>query len=105
MAKRRKTSKIISLSPGVAAFAQVTGKLEPRRVIKSDENWSDYTLDDETVIRIKPVMIDIQRSKGQFNVEDDPVYLIKSGMILNTVAAPHLKKGYKRKRKATRKRK
>lgn len=101
MAKKSKTH----LAPGAPlAFAQITGKLEQRLVTKTNENWSDYTLEDGTIIKIKPVMIDVQRSKGQFNLEGDPVYLIKSGMIINTLAAPQLKKGFKTKRKAARKR-
>jgi hypothetical protein len=44
----------------------------------STERWSDYTLSDGAVIRIKTVVSSIVRLDGQYDGEGNPIYVIKS---------------------------
>jgi hypothetical protein len=42
------------------------------------EEWSEYLLDDQTVIKLKPVVGEILKVDGQFDDEGNPVYVVKS---------------------------
>lgn len=63
-------------------------------VLESTERWTDITLEDKTVIRIKPVVIGAARIEGQYDQEGNPLYTIKVNQIMTIVSAPdHLRKG------------
>lgn len=63
-------------------------------VSESTERWTDITLEDKTVIRIKPVVIGAARIEGQYDQEGNPLYTIKVNQIMTIVSAPdHLRKG------------
>lgn len=55
------------------------------------EDWNVYKLSDGTILRFKTVVSDIVRLDGIFNNENDPVYLVKSGNIINTNVPMELK--------------
>ena len=44
----------------------------------SSERWSEYTLTDGAVIRLKTVVSSIVRLDGQYDGEGNPIYVIKS---------------------------
>lgn len=61
-------------------------------VKESHENWSTFSLADGTVVRIKPVLLDVARVKGQYNEEGDPVYALRTSMIVDAKVPSKLKK-------------
>lgn len=63
-------------------------------VSESTERWSEVTLEDGSVLRLKPVVIAAARIEGQFDPEGNPIYQLKVNQIMITASAPeHLRKG------------
>jgi hypothetical protein len=57
-------------------------------VKESNERWSEITLEDGTVIRIKPNVISAIRIDGQYDPEGNPMYGIKAGHNVTIVSSP-----------------
>jgi len=72
------------------------GPLDMVEIVKSEEGWSKFTLKDRTILRVKPTVIDVRRARGQFTVDGDPVYIVKTGILISTVAPGRLKKPLRR---------
>jgi len=63
---------------------------------ESTERWSEFTLDDGTVLRLKMVVASFVRAEGHFDVEGNPIYAIKGAPTINFVSVPaRLKRGAK----------
>jgi hypothetical protein len=63
-------------------------------VSESTERWSDVTLQDGTVIRIKPSVLSAIRIDGQYDPEGNPAYAVKAQNMITIVSSPdHLRKG------------
>lgn len=61
-------------------------------VDESNEKWSEYTLQDGTVLRLKQVLTEVVRTEG-YDSEGNPVYVIKAQPVLSIVAvADNLKR-------------
>ena len=54
--------------------------------------WSEYTLDDGSVIRAKGVLVDAKRMVDQFNSAGDPIYVLQLSVVHELVAPEELKK-------------
>ena len=62
-------------------------------IAESSERWSEYTLEDGTIIRIKQVVFEMIRLADQYDPEGNPMYVTKATPILNIVSVPdNLKK-------------
>jgi hypothetical protein len=61
---------------------------------ESTERWTELTLEDGSVLRVKPMIIGAIRIDGQWDQEGNPVYALKGGAPMSTVASvpDHLKK-------------
>lgn len=57
-------------------------------VKESTERWSDVTLEDGTVLRLKPSVFSAVRIEGEFDPEDNPMYAVKAGQVLLIASAP-----------------
>lgn len=57
-----------------------------------NEQWSEFTLEDGAMIRLKAIAIDIRKVKGRYNPNGDPIYLIKSTVITDAKIPDNLKK-------------
>lgn len=57
------------------------------------EHWNEYFVEDGTVLRIKLVATEIIRLDGQFDANDDPVYILASSNVMTTSAREDLRKG------------
>jgi hypothetical protein len=68
------------------------GPKEPVDVLSSKENWSEYSLSDGTLIRVKTVILDVEKMIGQYTPEGDPVYVMKTTMVNQTRVPADLKK-------------
>ena len=77
---------------------------EPREVTKSKEAWSEYSLDDGAVLRVRPIVVEARRAKGKFTEEGNPLYYVRIGFILGTRAPARLKRKPKSVARKTRRR-
>mgnify|MGYP000995759329 CR=1 FL=1 len=64
----------------------------PIDINQSREQWSEYVLDDGTLLRIKLVVTNVLRLEGKFDEEHNPVYLVKSTNVTSIKAPSNLKK-------------
>jgi hypothetical protein len=70
-----------------------SGPMEQRTVVASKDGWSEYTLDDGSIIRTRNAVIDVKRAVGQFNAANgDPIYVVQGASIINVEAPVHLKR-------------
>jgi hypothetical protein len=69
-----------------------TGPSEPIDIVSSKEGWSEYTLEDGTVIRTKGVLLAVKKMTGQFNPEGEPVYVMQLTSVNQARVPEQLKK-------------
>lgn len=63
-------------------------------VKESTERWSEVSLEDGTVLRVKPTVLAAIRVDGQYDPEGNPLYALKSTQTMVVASIlPHLKKG------------
>ena len=92
-------TRIPPLPPAVPASMQIplgydpTGPMEQRSVVASKDGWSEYTLDDDTVIRARAALIDVKRAVDQFNpITGEPIYVLQLTIVNSTNVPDRLKK-------------
>lgn len=56
------------------------------------EEWSEYDLEDGTTIRAKLVVTEILRLQGEYDPENNPMYLVKSANMVVVKAPDDLKR-------------
>jgi hypothetical protein len=61
-------------------------------VTSSQEPWSEYILDDGSLLRLKTVVTEVYKIDGFYTAEGDPVYQIKSKNIVSAISPEELKK-------------
>ena len=61
-------------------------------VKSSRESWSDYLMEDGTVIRLKVILTDAIKLENEYDADGTPVYVLKYTMI-SAVSAPRLEIG------------
>ena len=69
----------ISLKPGAPP---VDGFEVP--IQESSERWTELTLEDGTVLRIKPMIVGVVRL-NQWDAENNPIYALRGGQNIMTV--------------------
>jgi hypothetical protein len=63
------------------------------QVSESTERWSEFTLEDGTIVRAKQVMSSAIRVDGQYDNEGKPVYIGRGAAMFTIVSVPdHLLK-------------
>jgi hypothetical protein len=63
------------------------------QIVESTERWSEFTLEDGTVLRFKMVIAAFIRSDNEYDPEGNPVYGIKGAPQVNFLQLPeNLKK-------------
>jgi hypothetical protein len=71
----------------VSETRQSNGHDSEIEMLEAKETWSEYRLADGTRLRIKPVMIAVFRADGQSTADGEPVYNMKSTMVVDVRAA------------------
>lgn len=56
------------------------------------EEWNEYDLEDGSTIRMKLVVTEILRVQGEYDPENNPVYVIKSGNMAVVKSPDELKR-------------
>ena len=67
------------------------GKVVPATdvpVEQSTERWSEVTLEDGTVFRIKPVVLSVARLDGHYDEDGNSWYMVKSNAVISLVHVP-----------------
>src|SRR5712691_2839980 len=54
----------------------------------SNDRWSDITLEDGSVIRIKALVVSVIRIDGQYDQDGNPLYVVKSSTTTAIASAP-----------------
>lgn len=82
-------------SGGIVAERKVKIEIEGKMddgvevpVRESSEKWSEYTLEDGTIIRAKLTIFSFIRLDGRYDADRNPVYGIKSTATTSVVSAP-----------------
>lgn len=65
----------------IAINGQLT-EVVPVQVVKSDELFSTYLLDDGTVLRMKNVVLHVYRLSGQTDIHGQPAYSVHAQMMI-----------------------
>jgi hypothetical protein len=68
------------------------GPLDLVEITRATDAWSEYKLEDGSTLLVKPSLIDVRRARGQFTPEGDPLYIVKTGILISTRAPAKLKK-------------
>ncbi len=74
---------------------------EPRLIKKSEELWSQYTLDDGTIIQIRPILVEAEKAKNKFDAEGNPIYYLKTAIVMNVKTPGKFKKKKPSRKKRT----
>ena len=56
-------------------------------VKESIERWSEVTLEDGSVLRLKPSVLAAIRIDGEFDPEGNPMYVLRAGQLMSVVSA------------------
>jgi anaerobic selenocysteine-containing dehydrogenase len=62
------------------------------RVKRAAEAWSEITLGDGSIVRLRPAIINVVRLPGKFTNDGTPVYRVKSAMIMHVNAPSRLRR-------------
>jgi hypothetical protein len=68
------------------------GPTEPVDIVSSKEGWSEYTLEDGSVIRAKGVLLDVKKLVGQYNQDGEPIYVLQLTLVNQARVPDQLKK-------------
>lgn len=93
--KRRRRAK--SKSPAIETVAPFgpTIDLGPSvklTVKKATAEEIQYSLSDGSTVRLRPVIMGIERSKDKFNQSGEPIYQMQMGIVLHTDVPKKLKR-------------
>ena len=66
---------------------------ELMEVVKADEKWSIYDLDDGTQLRMRATVNEVWRLTGEYDPEGNPKYVIRAAGSMAVLAPESLKKG------------
>ena len=71
--------------------------METTDIISTKEGWSEYTLEDGSVIRAKAVLLDVKKATGQYTPDGNPIYIMQFAFVnqLKNVPEGLKKKGDK----------
>jgi len=68
------------------------GPTEQRDIVSSKDGWSEYTLNDGSVIRAKAVIIDVKCATDQYSADGNPLYIVQTDVVNSVNAPAELKK-------------
>jgi hypothetical protein len=69
-----------------------TGPGEQMDVVTSKDGWSEYTLDDGSILRLKATLVDAKRAVGQYSSDGNPLYLLQYTVINQLISPEKLRK-------------
>jgi hypothetical protein len=64
----------------------------PVQILESVDRWSEIKLEDGTTLRLKPVVLSVNRIDGRYDNEGNPMYAVQAGQAMTANAPDHLRK-------------
>lgn len=64
-------------------------------VRESVERWTEITLEDGSVLKIKPVVLSVVRAENSYDQEGNPLYSVKINQVMTVSAPDNLRKDAK----------
>jgi len=61
-------------------------------ITEAKEVWSEYKLDDGTIVRVRPIVTAFFRIPGQYTQDGEPIYAMKATVFQDVRGAKNLKK-------------
>jgi len=61
-------------------------------IIQSGEDWTEYKLEDGSTLRVKFAVGSIMRLVGQYDTEDNPIYVVRGVVVTIPIAPENLRK-------------
>jgi hypothetical protein len=58
----------------------------------SNETWSEYELEDGTVVRVRPIVLRVSRDETQLNADGEPLYNVKAQILVDAIVPDGLKR-------------
>lgn len=77
------------ISPGPG---QMEKDAELVEITQANEHWSQWSLVDGSVLKMKPVVIEIWKLVDEFDAEGNPVYVVKASNVMHQSVPDNLKK-------------
>lgn len=59
---------------------------------EAKEQWSEYKLVDGTTLLLRPVLLEVRRLNKQYTPNGDPIYQVKSTVVIDTRIPSKLKR-------------
>jgi hypothetical protein len=69
-----------------------TGPAEQKDIVNIKTGWSEFTLDDGTIVRAKAALVEAKKLVGQFTPNGEPIYLMQMSLVNEIVVPERLKK-------------
>ena len=54
----------------------------------STERWSELTLEDGSILRVKPVIAGVARVPSQYDPDGNPLYVLRGSIMMSVVEVP-----------------
>jgi hypothetical protein len=86
--RRRPGSIVVPPPPAIIDL----GRTVPVTVKKGSDDDVTLSLSDGTKLKMKPVVIGIERSLGKYNAMGEPIYQIQAGFIMQFTVPKSLKR-------------
>lgn len=55
---------------------------------ESREFWSEFHLEDGSILRVKPMVTSVVRIPGRFDTEGNPMYVIRGALVMSPAEVP-----------------
>lgn len=88
--KRQQQSRGVTTQ--VPAAFDPAGETKPVDIESSKDGWSEYTLVDGTVLRVKAAVLDVKRALDQYDPSGNPIYLVQATFVTQLRVPDNLKR-------------
>ena len=88
----RKPNPLASASRQPTILSTPAGTGEIVEVVRVNEHWSEYELADGSILRVRPVVVEVVRDNTQSTPDGEPLYHMKASLIPNMRVNPILVK-------------
>jgi hypothetical protein len=61
-------------------------------VVKATEPWTEYELEDGTVLRARTTVVDVIRVDGEYDLDGNPVYQLRGNATMSVIPPESLKR-------------
>ncbi len=73
-------------------FNGQTVEVTPLTFRAAGENWNEYLVDDGTVVKVKLVVTEILRVDGQYDLDRNPLYVVRSSNVIVSSSPESIRK-------------